>query len=91
VSVAPPWYEDAVFSLAHASGIPALATFARSLCRHEKGIVSHCRYPIGTSQLEGINSKIKVIKRQAYGFRDDAYFILKIKGAFPGSLQLNPR
>jgi hypothetical protein len=39
----------------------------------------------------GINNKIKGIKRQAYGFRDDAYFILKIKGAFPGSLQLNPR
>jgi transposase len=32
-----------------------------------------------------INNKIKVIKRQAYGFRDDAYFILKIKGAFPGT------
>lgn len=31
------------------------------------------------------------IKRQAYGFRDDGYFILKIKGAFPGELQPNPR
>lgn len=37
------------------------------------------------------NNKIKVIKRQAYGFRDDAYFILKIKGAFPGTLQRDPR
>jgi transposase len=53
--------------------------------------VNHCRYPIHTGRLEGINNKIKVIKRQAYGFRDDAYFILKIKGAFPGTLQPNPR
>ncbi|WP_374499554.1 hypothetical protein [Zoogloea sp.] len=27
---------------------------------------------------------IKVIKRMAYGFRDSAYFFLKIKAAFPG-------
>ena len=33
---------------------------------------------------EGINNKIKVIKRIAYGFRDDAYFFLKIRAAFPG-------
>ncbi|MBB4314479.1 transposase, partial [Roseospira marina] len=26
----------------------------------------------------------KVIKRMAYGFRDDAYFFLKIRDAFPG-------
>lgn len=90
----PAWARKALdqwCALAHASGIPALAAFARSLCRHEKGIVNHCRYPIHTGRLEGINNKIKVIKRQAYGFRDDAYFILKIKGAFPGTLQLNPR
>jgi transposase len=90
----PAWARKALdqwCALAHASGIPALATFARNLCRHEQGIVNHCRYPIGTSQLEGINNKIKVIKRQAYGFRDDAYFILKIKGAFRGTLQPNPR
>jgi transposase len=38
-----------------------------------------------------MHNKIKVIKRQAYGFRDDEYFILKIKGAFPGRLQPHPR
>jgi hypothetical protein len=26
----------------------------------------------------------QVIKRMAYGFRDDAYFFLKIRAAFPG-------
>ena len=35
--------------------------------------------------LEGINNKIKVIKRMAYGFRDDEYFFLKIRAAFPGN------
>lgn len=78
-------------ALAQESGISALMTFAKNLLRHTKGILNHCRYPINTGRLEGINNKIKVIKRQAYGFRDDAYFILKIKGAFPGTLQPNPR
>ncbi|MCA1790956.1 MAG: ISL3 family transposase [Thioalkalivibrio sp.] len=90
----PAWARKALdqwCALAHESGIAALSTFAKNLCRHEKGIVNHCRYPIHTGRLEGINNKIKVIKRQAYGYRDDAYFILKIKGAFPGKLQLNPR
>lgn len=37
-----------------------------------------------TGQLEGINNKINAIKRTAYGFRDSAYFFLKIKAAFLG-------
>ena len=36
-----------------------------------------------TNLVEGINSRIKVIKRIAYGFRDDAYFFLKIRASFP--------
>ena len=41
-------------------------------------------YPIGTSPLEGVNNKIKVIKRKAYGFHDPEYFALKVKQALPG-------
>ncbi|MGB4342184.1 MAG: transposase, partial [Moraxellaceae bacterium] len=36
------------------------------------------------SLLEGVNNRIKVIKRMAYGYRDNSYFFLKIKAAFPG-------
>ncbi|MCE1191683.1 MAG: transposase, partial [Acidovorax sp.] len=41
--------------------------------------------PMHTGQLEGINNRIKVIKRMAYGYRDCEYFFLKIKAAFPGN------
>jgi transposase len=34
--------------------------------------------------LEGTNNRIKVIKRMACGFRDEAHFPLKIRAAFPG-------
>jgi len=48
------------------------------------GVLAHCKCPLNTSILEGINNKIKVIKRMAYGFRDDEYFFLRIREAFPG-------
>ena len=48
------------------------------------GILSRCAFPLHTSLLKGINNKIKVIKRMAYGFGDDDYFFLRIRAAFPG-------
>jgi len=69
-------------SMARESGIPALVNFAKMLMRFSYGIISHCKYPIHTSRLEGINNKIKVIKRKAYGFHDVEYFSLIIKDAF---------
>lgn len=66
------------------SGLQPLRHFARCLEPYLSGILAHCRWPLGTNMVEGINNKIKVIKRIAYGFRDDAYFFLKIRAAFPG-------
>jgi transposase len=37
-----------------------------------------------TGKLEGINNRIKVIKRMAFGYRDTDFFFLKIRAAFPG-------
>ena len=67
-----------------ASGLRPLIKFTRILELHIEGIISHCVYPINSGMLEGMNNKIKVIKRMAYGYRDDAYFFLKIRAAFPG-------
>jgi len=58
---------------------PTVRAFAKRLRFFAYGIINHADYPIGTSMLEGINNKIKVIKRKAYGFHDDRYFILKVK------------
>jgi transposase len=67
-----------------ASGLRPLLAFTKILEDHIDGIISHCLYPINSGVLEGMNNKIKVIKRMAYGFRDDEYFFLKIRAAFPG-------
>ena len=69
---------------AMSSGLEPLRAFTRKLGAYITGILSHCRYPIHTSVLEGVNNKIKVIKRMAYGFRDDEYFFMRIRAAFPG-------
>jgi len=61
-----------------------LNQFAKMLERRRYGILNHCDYPIHTSRLEGVNNRIKVIKRKAYGYHDQRYFILKIYQAFSG-------
>lgn len=58
--------------------------FARMLEKYKYGILNHCKHPIHTSKLEGVNNKIKVIKRIAYGFHDLEYFAIKVKQALPG-------
>lgn len=66
------------------SGQEPLQRFARNLRGYTRGILASAHFPMHTSLLEGVNNKIKVIKRMAYGFRDQEYFFLKIKAAFPG-------
>jgi transposase len=74
------WYRRAI-----RSRVRALVKFAKNLKRHLAEILAHCRWWLGTNLIEGINNKIKVIKRVAYGFRDEEYFFLKIRAAFPGN------
>jgi transposase len=68
--------------LANSINNRSLSRFAKMLNRYRYGILNHCDYPIHTGKLEGVNNKIKVIKRKAYGFHDLRYFTLKIYQAF---------
>jgi transposase len=65
-------------SRARASGIRFLQTFAKTLQGHRNGILAWYDAPISTGPLEGLNNKIKTLQRQAYGFRDQDFFRLKI-------------
>ncbi len=75
--------------VARQDGHPALVQFAEKLERHQYGIITHCKHQIHTSKLEGVNNKIKVVKRIAYGFHDLEYFALKVKQALPGRFESN--
>ena len=63
---------------ARVSGIAMLVQFARTMHQHRKGILAYYDYRISTGPLEGTNTKIQAMKRQAYGFRDHEFFKLKI-------------
>ena len=65
---------------AEASGIAMLQKFAKTLRFHAFGILDWYAHPISTGPLEGTNNTIKTMKRQAYGFRDQEFFKLKILG-----------
>ena len=66
------------------SRIKPLVDFGKNLRGYVQGIIAAADFKINTSVLEGVNNKIKQIKRRAYGFRDDLYFFLKVKAAFHG-------
>lgn len=52
--------------------------FARLLDKHFEGIVAHADYAISSGKVEGVNNKIKTLRRQGYGYPDDEYFFLKL-------------
>jgi transposase len=72
-------------AMATSSGLPPVVRFAKNLAKRIEDTLSHCRWHLNTSILGGINNRIKVLKRIAYGYRDEAYFFLKIRAAFPGN------
>lgn len=67
------WIMDAV-----ESGIKELQKTGRTLLRNWQGLVNYFKHPITNAKTEGINNKIKTMKRQAYGFRDIDYFKLRL-------------
>jgi transposase len=63
---------------AEASGVGMLKKFAKTLMLHRTGLLNWYLYRISTGPLEGTNNKIKTMQRQAYGYRDQEFFHLKI-------------
>ena len=54
--------------------------FAEMIDRHWDGIAAYCRLEnkVSLGFVEGLNNKIRVIQRRAYGLRDEDYLRLKI-------------
>jgi transposase len=63
---------------AEAIGLQHFRKLAATLRSHTLQLLSWFQHPISTGPLEGLNNKIKVLKRQAYGFRDLDYFKLRL-------------
>lgn len=63
--------------------------FARMIDRHWDGIASYCHpeNKCSLGMVEGLNNKIRVLQRRAYGYRDEEYLKLKIVAAFLPALR----
>jgi len=65
--------------LADESGIHCLKTMAKTIRRHIDGILAYWgERQLTSAGMEGFNNKVRWLIRQAYGYRDDEYFKLKI-------------
>jgi len=70
--------------------------FARMIESHWDGIASYCcpENKVSLGMVEGLNNKIRVIQRSAYGYRDEEYLRLKIIASFlpplPKNVRLHP-
>ncbi|MBF0340268.1 MAG: ISL3 family transposase [Magnetococcales bacterium] len=68
------WIKRAVVS-----GIGMLVRFAKTLVAHREGVLAYYDFDgISTGPLEGMNNKIGLLQRRAYGFSDMEFFKLKI-------------
>lgn len=52
--------------------------FAKTVDSHIDSILAWYDHPITSGPLEGLNNKIKVLKRSAYGYRDATFFGLRL-------------
>ena len=43
-------------------------------------MLSWWQHPINHGRMEGTNNKIRMLNRQAYAYRDEQFFILKLLG-----------
>lgn len=66
------------------------ARLARRLTRWKEGILAYLKHHITNAVSEGINNKVKVLKRRSYGFHDFEYFVLKIMAATGALPHLRP-
>jgi transposase len=69
------WCDRAV-----STGVKQLAQMAKTLLTHWTGVLNWWDHRINNGKMEGTNNKIKTLTRQAYGYRDEDFFILKLLG-----------
>ena len=63
---------------AQESKVPQLMKMAVTIMAYRTGILARYDFSISTEKVEGINNKIKVMKRVAYVIREERYFQLRL-------------
>lgn len=63
---------------ARESGIPEILGVLKTIERRREGIMNFFEYQVANGMAEGFNNVVGTIKKQAYGFHDREYLMLKI-------------
>jgi transposase len=77
-------YEEASAALerwtreAQESSLRPFRRTAATLRRWQKEVLNYWRYPITNALVEGKHNRVKVLKRRAYGYRNNRSFLLRI-------------
>ena len=78
---------DEWLKMAEVSGVRMLKKFAKTLREHRVGILNYYKSRITTAALEGTNTKIRVLQKRAYGYRDKEYLKLRILALHESNFQ----
>jgi transposase len=71
------WLKDA-----GSSGLRPFQRTARTLIKWEQEVLNYWDYPLTNAMVEGKHNRVKVLKRRAYGYRNDRTFSLRILNCF---------
>ena len=80
-----------IMDLCESSSNKHLLWFRRLLDTHFEGIIAHATYQISNGKIEGVNQRIKTLRRHGYGYPDDEYFFLKLIDASRTEYVRNPK
>jgi transposase len=71
--------------------LPSFEKFADLIENHWDGIISYCHpdYKVSLGFMEGLNNKIRLIQRRAYGIKDQEYLMLKVVTSFLHEQKVN--
>ncbi len=69
---------DRWLQAALASRLPAFRRIARTLENWREEVLNYWQFPITNAFVEGKHNRVKVLKRRAYGYRNDKVFRLRI-------------
>ena len=72
------WLQDA-----GASGLSPFQRIARTLAKWAEEVLNYWRFSLTNAMVEGKHNRVKVLKRRAYGYRNDRTFSLRILNLFP--------
>ena len=73
---------------AEESKVPMLRKFAYRLLAYRNSILSYYDNKLSSGPVEAFNNKIKTIQRQAYGYRDQEFFRLKVFSSHEAKFKL---